>query len=451
MIKEKTQLQRLLKNAIILKDFKQIENTVKKMHQADIAEVVRGLNRLKDKKILLEYTDSETSALVLNELESEEITEILNALPDEEVAEILENMSSDDAADFLGEVSEIDKEKYLDMFEKTSAEEVQELLSYDEDTAGGIMTTEYIAIPYNITVERAIKALRENAPDAETVYYIYVINLKNQLLGVISLRELIIANKDLLVSEVMKKNIISVNAFDDQEEVAKVVSKYDFLAIPVVNVNNHLLGIITVDDIIDVIHEEAVEDMYRMAGVSETEEDPNSKLSGALKSRLPWLFVTLLGGLLSGNVLSVFSEQFSSVVALTFFIPLLAGMGGNVGTQSSTVTVRGIAIGDINSATIIKTIIKESSLGIMIGAIMGVMVTGAAYLWQGNIKLGMVVGLAMMANIFTAATMGTFVPILFKRIGIDPAVASAPFITTTIDILGLIIYSTLASILLIYI
>ena len=315
-------------------------------------------------------------------------------------------------------------------------------------TAGGIMTTEFIAIPYNISVDKAIKALRENAVNAETVYYVYVINLKNQLMGVISLRELIIASQDLMVSEVMKRNIISVNVNDDQEEVAKVVARYDFLAVPVVDDKNHLLGIITVDDVIDVIHEEAEEDIYKMAGVSGLEDDINAKLTSTLRSRLPWLFVTLLGGFISGNVLSAFSNQLDKMVVLTFFIPLLAGMGGNVGTQSSTVTVRGIATGFINKETVRKTITRELMIGVLIGGIMGSMVAILAYFWQYNMKLGIVVGLSMMANIFTAATMGTLVPLFFKRVGIDPAVASAPFITTAIDVLGLIIYSTLASILL---
>ncbi len=448
MVNSRLQDQKKLKNAVILKNFTQIREILTKTHQADIADVLKSLNRLKDKKILIEQLEAEKVALVLNELDSEEISQLLSMLPDLKITEVFEHMPYDDAADFLGELPESDKEKYLDLFDTSSAEDLQELLSYKDDTAGGIMTTEFITIPYNISVDKAIKALRENAVDAETVYYVYVINLKNQLMGVISLRELIIASQDLMVSEVMKRNIISVNVNDDQEEVAKVVARYDFLAVPVVDDKNHLLGIITVDDVIDVIHEEAEEDIYKMAGVSGLEDDINARLSTTLGSRLPWLFVTLIGGLISGNVLSAFSDQLDKMVVLTFFIPLLAGMGGNVGTQSSTVAVRGIATGFINKETVRKTITRELMIGVLIGSIMGTMVAIVAYFWQYNMKLGFVVGLSMMANIFTAATMGTLVPLFFKRVGIDPAVASAPFITTAIDVLGLIIYSTLASILL---
>lgn len=448
MVNSRLQDQKKLKNAVILQNFSLIKEILAKTHQADIADVLKSLNRLKDKKVLIEHLESEKAALVLNELESEEIAQLLSFLPDLKVTEVFEHMPYDDAADFLGELPDSDKERYLDLFDISSAEDVQELLSYKDDTAGGIMTTEFIAIPYNISVDKAIKALRENAVNAETVYYVYVINLKNQLMGVISLRELIIASQELMVSEVMKRNIISVNVNDDQEEVAKVVARYDFLAVPVVDDKNHLLGIITVDDVIDVIHEEAEEDIYKMAGVSGLEDDINAKITSTLKSRLPWLFVTLLGGFISGNVLAAFSDQLDKMVVLTFFIPLLAGMGGNVGTQSSTVTVRGLATGFINRETVRKTITRELKIGVLIGGIMGSMVAVLAYFWQYDMKLGIVVGLSMMANIFTAATMGTLVPLFFKRVGIDPAVASAPFITTAIDVLGLIIYSTLASILL---
>jgi magnesium transporter len=320
-------------------------------------------------------------------------------------------------------------------------------MDYREDTAGGIMTTEYVAIPNNITASKAIEVLRDTAPDAETVYYVYVINLQNQLVGVISLRELIIANPASLVSDIMRKKVISVNVNDDQEDVARMVAKYDFLAVPVVDQKQHLIGIITVDDVIDVIHEEATEDLYRLAGTSEDDETV-AKFSTAVKSRLPWLLITMVGGMLSGQVLQRFSEELNAVVALAFFIPLLIGMGGNVGTQSSTVTVRGIATGQVNTGTIAKTVLKESMVGISLGTVMGVIVATTAFIWQGSFKLSLVVGLTMFTNMFAAATMGTAVPLFLRKIGVDPAAASAPFISTTVDVMGLIIYSILATLIL---
>jgi magnesium transporter len=327
-------------------------------------------------------------------------------------------------------------------------------MQYPEDTAGGLMTFEYVAIREDITAAKAIDVLRETAPDAETVYYVYVINIENQLVGVISLRELIIASPESLISDIMRRNVVSVPIDMDQEEVARIVSKYDFLAVPVVDHEKSLQGIITFDDVIDVIHEEASEDIYRMAGAPGEEEEEEEgfllRIKASLKARLPWLFVTMFGGLFSGKILSQFSGEISAVVALAFFIPLLTGMGGNVGTQSSTVTVRGIATGQIGNEDILRVILREALTGLAIGAILGVIVGGIASWWQNKPMLGMVVGLAMLGNMFTAATMGTLVPLFFRRIGIDPAVASAPFISTAIDITGLVIYSVLATLLIAY-
>lgn len=423
------------------------------LHPVDIAEIMEDISR-EEQQVILSLLDGETAALVFNELDTELAGILLGKLEVERATEILEEMYSDDAADLLGELSETEQNKYLEMLEVSDAEDVQELMDYEEDTAGGLMTTEFVAIREDITAGRAIEVLREIAPDAETVYYVYVINLKNQLVGVISLRELIIASPQILIEEIMRRNVKSVLVDTDQEEVARLVTKYDFLAVPVVNHNQEILGIITVDDVIDVIHEEAAEDTYRLAGMSvdEEEEDTFFRISSALKSRLPWLIITMFGGLLSGQVLRGFSAELDAVVALTFFIPLLMGMGGNVGTQSSTVTVRGLATGQISSegSGFCKAIVKESFVGLSIGSILGIIVGSVASIWQGKPMLGVVVGFAMLGNMFTAATMGTLVPLFFKRIGIDPAVASAPFISTAIDITGLLIYSTLASMLIAY-
>jgi len=437
------------KELLAARDEEHLKQFLSDIHPADLAEILSHLDEKSEKQYLLAQLGSEQAALVLNELDAEVVADLLQDISPTRISEILDEMSFDDAADFLGELSENDKEKFLDLFEDQDAEDVQELMDYREDTAGGIMTTEYVAIPDNISAGKAIEVLREIAPDAETVYYVYVINLKNQLVGVISLRELIIASPDSLVSDIMRKKVISVNVKDDQEDVARLVAKYDFLAVPVVDDKQHLIGIITVDDVIDVIHEEATEDLYRLAGTYAAEEDETlARFTTALKSRLPWLLITMVGGMLSGQVLKTFSDQLNTVVALAFFIPLLIGMGGNVGTQSSTVTVRGIATGQISTGTVLRTVLRESMVGISLGTVMGTLVAIAAFLWQGSIKIGLVVGLTMLANMFTAATMGTAVPIVLKKIGVDPATASAPFITTTIDIIGLIIYATLATILL---
>lgn len=449
---EKEKFEQLLAN-VAQRAEQNIREELALLQPADIAELLEELET-EDKHWLITLLDSETAALVINELDSELGGELLARLNEERVSEILEEMPLDDAADLLGELSDTEQNKYLDLLETEDQQDVRELMKYPEDTAGGLMTYDYVAIREDITAARAIEVLRETAPDAETVYYVYVINTDNQLVGVISLRELIIASPDSLIYSIMRRSTVSVPVDMDQEEVARIVSKYDFLAVPVVDHNKSLLGIITFDDVIDVIHEEASEDIYRMAGAAgeeeEEEEDFILRIKASLKARLPWLFVTLLGGLLSGQILSRFSGEISAVVALAFFIPLLTGMGGNVGTQSSTVTVRGIATGQIKDEDILKVIGREALTGLAIGAILGIIVGGIASWWQDKPMLGMVVGLAMLGNMFTAATMGTLVPLFFRRIGIDPAVASAPFISTAIDITGLVIYSVLATLLITY-
>jgi magnesium transporter len=431
-----------------------IKEELSLLQPADIAELIEELETA-DQHWLIYFLEIKTAALVINELDSVLGGQLLAGLNEKRVLEILEEMSLDDAADLLGELSDGEQKRYIELLESQDQQDVRELMQYPEDTAGGLMTYEYVAIREDITAAKAIDVLRETAPDAETVYYVYVINVENQLVGVISLRELIIANPESSIRDIMRRNVISVPIDMDQEEVARIVSKYNFLAVPVVDHEKSLQGIITFDDVIDVIHEEASEDIYRMAGAPGEEEEEEEeqfflRIKASLKARLPWLFITMFGGLLSGKILSRFSGEISAVVAIAFFIPLLTGMGGNVGTQSSTVTVRGIATGQIREEDIVRVILREALTGLAMGMILGIIVGGIAAWWQNKPMLGLVVGLAMLGNMFTAATMGTLVPLFLRRIGIDPAVASAPFISTTIDITGLVIYSVLATLLIAY-
>ena len=428
----------------------QVEMILHELHPADATDLFLSLSE-EEQTTLFKLLDTDVAVAVLNEIDSERATTLLTiGIKPNQASEILEEMYSDDAADLLGELPEKEKNQLLDLMDSEDAEDVQELLEYGEETAGGLMTTEYVAIRRDITVEAAIQVVREIAQEAETVYYVYVLDHKNRLVGVNSLRDLILASPASLIEDIMHQNIKSVNVKMDQEEVAKLVAKYDFLAIPVVDDQGEFLGIITVDDVIDVIHDEATEDLYRLVGASEIDESESTfqKVYSSIRARLPWLFVTMFGGLLAGQVLRGFEDQLQAVVALAFFIPLLTGMGGNVGTQSSTITVRGLATGQIDAKKVANIIFRESAVGFSIGLIIGVVVAIVAILWRNQPFLGLVVGLSMWANIVTAATMGTLVPLIFKRIGIDPAVASAPFITTTIDVTGLLIYSFLATLML---
>ncbi|MEL7564940.1 MAG: magnesium transporter [Dehalobacterium sp.] len=426
------------------------EDAKKLLHEFQPADIADFIEDLTPEEIgpILNLLTGEVAGEVLNQLDPELAGQVLINIGEEKTSAIIEEMYSDDVADLLAELPDQEKDKILNLMEREDAVEVRELLEYKEDTAGGIMTTEYVAILQNITAGRAIEVLREIAPDAETVYYVYVVNDKNQLVGVISLRELIVASPDTIIENIMHHKVKSVNVNMDQEEVAAIVTKYNFLAVPVVDNDNCLLGIVTVDDVIDVIHEEATEDIYRLAGTTEIDLEDNlfARILSSLRSRLPWLLVTLAGGLLAGRIIRSLEAELQAVVALAYFIPLLTGMGGNVGTQSSTLTVRGLATGQVDAKELVQTVWREAMVGMAVGLICGLIVTLVAFLWQKSLLLGLVVGGALLGNMITAATMGTFVPMVFKRLGIDPAVASAPFISTSIDITGLLIYTGLAAI-----
>lgn len=416
------------------------------MHPADLAELLQEMD-VEQSGLILKILDDEKAAMVLQELDPSDQSLLIRFLGKERSSQILEEMFSDDVADLLGELPEAEAQELIDLMEE--GEEVQELLDYDEDTAGGIMTTEYIALEADLSVEKAILHLRETAPDAETIYYVYVVDKEEHLLGVLSLRDLIVASPQTPLKEIMKTKIISVDVGADQENVARVVAKYDLLAVPVIDQENHLLGIVTVDDVIDVIEEEATEDIYRLAGGIETQDEDRLVLSlyHSVRARLPWLLVTLIGGILSGGVIRNFTDVLDSIVALAYFMPLIAGMGGNVGTQSSTLMVRGLATGQVDSQSTWRNLFREMLVGLVIGFVCGSLVALVAYFWQGKVVLGFIVGTAMAANILSAAVIGTLVPLVFRRVGVDPAVASAPFISTTIDITGLSIYFTLTTLL----
>jgi len=431
-------------------DDEKIRDFIELVHPADIAEVLVDLED-EDQNRLFTLMPWDMATDVLEDINSETFSRLIRALPIEQKIVVLDMMSSDDMVDKLGELSEIRQQEIMSFLNEEDADDVKALLVYDEDTAGGIMTKDYISILQDITCFEAIDVLREESPDAETIYYIFVTDHQEHLVGVISLRQLIVSKPGQLIEEIMSPNVISVNVNDDQEEVARDVSKYDLLAIPVIDDEETLLGIITVDDVIDVIEDEATEDILKFVGSSELEdfddEGLGTKIVTSVRSRLPWLIITVFGGLLSASVISGFQDALSSNAALALFMPLLAGMGGNVGTQSSTLTVRNIATGNIDSGDVIKTLVHEIFVGLLVGLACSCLVAVVVLFMQhGNYLLCLIVGLAMWANMITAATIGTIVPLTFKKIGIDPAVASAPFITTTIDIIGLSIYFTLATI-----
>ncbi len=410
-----------------------------KSHPADIAHLFRYLD-LKEQRILFNLIgDAERSAEVLSELDHSTGAQLLEQIEKETITEILQEMPYDDAVDIIRNMPEELAEEILQIMEDEHSEEIEELLKYGEETAGGIMATEIFSLREEITVREAISALQE-ATDVEMVFYLYVTDDHNHLVGVLSLRQLLTVPPHTRLKDIMAVDVFSVRTDTDQEEVARVVEKYNILAVPVVDEGNKLMGIITVDDVIDVMRQEATEDIYKMAGSSDEELLYGNKSLKIARLRLPWLITNLFGGVITGYLMWVFKVTLKEVIALISFIPVITGMGGNVGGQSATIVVRGFATGRIELSTLRQVFLKELRVGVIMGLVCGVTIGLVAYFWHHNVYLGLVVGLAMVTAMTVAATMGVLAPTFFKRIGVDPAIASTPFVQTANDITGILIY-----------
>jgi magnesium transporter len=421
------------------------------VHPSDLLDLLEELEPEQKAELIQKLNDDDAS-LIFQEMEDFEQADILRLLSGDQARVILSDMASDDAADLIGELTPEEAQEVLDSISEEESLDFGDLLKYPEESAGGIMTTEYISLPADLAVEEAIARLREIAPKAETIYYVFVVDDAGHLIGVLSLRDLIASSDGVLLKDIMRRNVISVNAELDQEEVARVVSKYDLLAVPVVDEQERLLGIITVDDIIDVMEQEATEDIYRFAGAGEVEgmELTEAPVSKVVRLRLPWLLISMLGGVVSGTVIGVYKETLEAIVVLAVFIPVIMGMGGNVGTQSSTIFVRGLATGEIEPGEVWKYFLREIRVGLAMGVICGLLISSAAFIWQGNPYLGLVVGVSMMVTISVATLIGTLVPMLLNMANIDPAITAGPFVTTIKDFTGLLIYFSVASLFLAY-
>ncbi len=425
--------------------FPNLAKLLAKSHPADIAHLFRYLD-LKEQRILFNLIgDAEKSAYVLAELDHVTGAQLLQQLDKETITEVLQEMPSDDAADIIGNMPEELAEEILNIMQDEDSEEIEHLLQYDEDSAGGIMSTEIFALAESFTVKEAIEAIQQ-AGDVEMVFYLYVVNETGQLVGVLSLRQLLTVPPTKKLSDIMIRDVLSVRTDMDQEEVARMVEKYNILAVPVVDEMNLLKGIITVDDIIDVLRQEATEDIYKMAGASEEELLYGYEAFKIARLRLPWLLVNLFGGVITGYLMWLFKVTLKEVIALISFVPVITGMGGNVGGQSATIMVRGFATGRIDFTMLRQVFFKEVRVGLIMGSVCGVTVGLVAWLWHSNPYLGLVVGLAMVVAMVVASSMGVVAPTAFKKLGIDPAIASMPFVQTANDITGILIYFAMATV-----
>src|SRR3989338_438994 len=405
-----------IRQAIVSEDTVWILEHVSDLHFADIAEIIDELS-MEQARFLYYQLSEELQADVLMELEEEVRDRFVASLSSKEIAEQLENLDSDDADDIV------------------------DLLNYDEDTAGGLMQKEFIQARLEWPVNRALVELRRQAEDVEQVYTIYVVDDLNKLVGVLSLKRLLFASPKTQIRDLYQdKNLIFVKTNDPSEKVAKIMDKYDLVSVPVVDLQNKLVGRITIDDVIDIIKEEADKDFQLASGLSEKVES-NSTIWRTSRARLPWLLIGMLGGILSAQVISKFEGNITHLPALAFFIPLITAMGGNVGVQSSAIVVQSLAKGNDPFDSILQKVGKEALLGLLNGVLCATLIFGIAYLFN-NVDLAFVVSISLFTVIVFAAVFGTMIPLVLNRYKIDPALASGPFITTLNDVLGLFIYFT---------
>nr|WP_106783855.1 magnesium transporter [Lysinibacillus timonensis] len=397
------------------------------------------------RQIIYQFLSPQELALIFEALEinNEDYEDYLKEMDTSYAAEMLSYMNTDDAVDVLNELDEEHRDSFLEMMDSETVEEFNELLAYAEYTAGSIMTTEYVSILENSTVRSAMTVLRNEAPNAETIYYVFVVDTNHQLTGVLSLRDLIVSSEDTIIKEIMKERVVFAKVTDDQEDVAQLFKDYNFLALPVVSENNELVGIITVDDIIDVIDEEASDDYSKLAGITDINVDIGPLK--AAKNRLPWLIMLLFLGMLTASLMAQFEATLDQVALLALFIPLISGTSGNSGTQALAVAVRGIATGEIDGKNKFKLLLREICTGLITGFVCGIVVIAIIYFWQHSLIIGLLVGAAICCSILVATVAGSFIPLLIHKLGVDPAVASGPFITTLNDVTSILIYLGLAT------
>ena len=422
---------------------------INKTHPADLAIVFRYFNDEEQKQIfsLMQANDHTVEFLV--ELDDTLIEKILDTENAERVSSLIQNASTNDQSYILGSLKEEQAQSVIDLLKKEEQEEIEEIMAYPQDSAGSMMATDVFTLYQNTTCGDALKTLQDQQ-EAEMVFYLYITDEDDSLVGVASLRALATTPSNTLLKDIMEKRVHSVRPETDQEDVAQIVAQYNYLAVPVIDGDGRLLGIVTVDDVVDVIREEATEDFLQMAGAGKDREILLKSSWENAKVRLPWLFASWIGGVMAAYIIGKYENMLESMIALAAFIPIIIGMGGNIGTQSSTIIVRGMATGRIEIGNEFKVLLKELRVGLILGVLYGIMLgIFANFKFLGSDPmLGVVVGLSICSSMLLATAVGTFTPLILRKLDIDPAVATGPFVTTSIDILGVLLYFMIAGLLL---
>ncbi len=421
-----------------------LKKLVEEMRPADVADLIEHLGA-GERIIIFQLLEPEGAGDVLVEIEPPVQERLLRDLDNKAISDIVAEMDSDDAADLVGDLPAERAQEIIESVDDHISEEIEKLLPFPEDTAGGIMALEFLAVKADVTVGDAIKTIREKGREIENLYYIWVTDDFQRLVGVISLKDLVLESEDRKISDIMQPDVISVGVDTDQEEVANLVRRYDLVNIPVVDDYFRLVGRITHDDIMDVIEEENDEDMSLMAGIIDQEVTEESTLKIS-RARLPWLIAALFGGVFAAVIIDQFQASIKAMIALSFFFPVVMAMGGNTGTQAATVVVRGLATGDIGLVNIGKRLWMELRVALINGLICGGILGLIVGFWVKDYRLGLIVNAALFLIIIISGLIGTAVPLALKRLNVDPALAAGPFVTTSNDVLSLLIYLGLTTV-----
>jgi len=420
-----------------------LKRVLSKLHPADLAAVCALLPDAHVIPVFDAIPDIELAAEVLMELDDRDRENIFEEKRIEDLVPILEQLPPEELTDLIQELDPDKAQHLLALLEHESKQEVEDLMRFTPDTAGGIMTTDYFSLSEDVSVEDAISKVRHSY-DVEMVFYLYVTDAEEHLAGVVSLRQLLLANADQSLHDIMNSRVISVHTSTSQEDVAGRVDNYQLLAIPVVDDDNVLVGMVTVDDVIEVIEEVTTRNMLRMAGTNESETQTESPIKIA-QIRLPWLLAAFIGGLLATAVVKQYESMLMQVLALSAFLPVVMGMAGNVGVQAATVAVRSLATGALSLEDAGAELFKELRVGLLLGLFYGLALAAFSWIFFDNIQLAEVVGLTLLVNMGAAAVLAILLPLLFHRVGIDPAIATGPFVTTAVDVLGVLNYFMIAS------
>ena len=434
-----------IKELIENKQFTQLKKELKEMKSADISEILDELDK-EQAVILFRLLSKEKAGMAFSYMETDMREKLIKDLTDTELKNILDELFMDDTVDLIEEMPSNVVTRILRNVDKNDRKIINELLKYPEDSAGSIMTTEFIDLKEDMTIEQALDRIRKIGTDSETIYTCYVLGKNRKLQGIISIKELLLAKEETLIADNMETNIISVNTLEDQEEVAKKFDKYDLYALPVVDNENRLVGIVTVDDAINVLQDEAEEDFEKMAAMAPTEESYfETSVFKHAKNRIVWLLILMLSSAITGTIITKYEDAFAAVPLLVAFLPMLMDTGGNCGSQSSTLIIRGLATDELEVKDVFKILWKEIRIAVIVGISLATINGLRIFAQYKNLQLACTVGLSITTTVILSKSIGCLLPLLAKKLKLDPAIMAAPLITTIVDILSVLVYFNIAT------